>query len=128
MRGTDGRLWPWGNLEKPNGANWARVQDGHEVSARVGTFETDKSPYGVMDGAGNVMEWVGDWYQEAYYKESPDKDPPSPEFGTYRVIGGEGMRRQGPIFGSPAGAKWCPIFAMKQSDFGARFRAVLRNQ
>ena len=38
MRGTDGRLWPWGNLEKPNGANWARVQDGHEVSARVGSF------------------------------------------------------------------------------------------
>ena len=126
MRGTDGRLWPWGNLEKPNGANWARVQDGHEVSARVGSFSTDKSPYGVMDGAGNVMEWVGDWYQEAYYKESPDKDPPSPEFGTYRVMRGEGMRRQGPIFGSPAGAKWCLIFAMKQSDFGARFRAVLQ--
>ena len=44
MRGTDGRLWPWGNLEKPNGANWARVQDGHEVGAPVGTFQTDKSP------------------------------------------------------------------------------------
>jgi formylglycine-generating enzyme len=60
MRGTDGRLWPWGNQEKPNGANWARVQDGHDVSARVGTFQTDQSPYGVMDGAGNVMEWVAD--------------------------------------------------------------------
>ena len=79
-----------------------------------------------MDGAGNVMEWVADWYQEAYYKESPDKNPPSPEFGTYRVMRGEGMRRQGPIFGLPAGAKWCPIFAMKRSDFGARFRAVLQ--
>ena len=33
MRGPDGRLWPWGNVEQPNGANWARVQDGHEVSA-----------------------------------------------------------------------------------------------
>ena len=33
MRGTDGRLWPWGNMEQPNGANWARVQDGHEVTA-----------------------------------------------------------------------------------------------
>ena len=45
-----------------------------------GSFQTDKSPYGVMDGAGNVMEWVDDWYQEAYYKESPDKNPPSPEY------------------------------------------------
>jgi sulfatase modifying factor 1 len=88
MRGTDGRLWPWGNQEKPNGANWARVQDGHDVSARVGTFQTDNSPYGVMDGAGNVMEWVADWYQEAYYKDSSDKDPPSPEFGTFRVMRG----------------------------------------
>ncbi len=44
MRGSDGRLWPWGNVEQPNGANWARVQDGHEVSAIVGTFQTDKGP------------------------------------------------------------------------------------
>lgn len=95
MRGTDGRLWPWGNQEKPNGANWGRVQDGHDVSARVGTFPTDKSPYGVMDGAGNVMEWVADWYQEAYYKDSPDKDPPSPEFGIFRVMRGGGYTTTG---------------------------------
>lgn len=95
MRGTDGRLWPWGNQEKPNGANWARVQDGHDVSARVGTFPTDQSPYGVMDGAGNVMEWVADWYQEAYYKDSPDKDPPSPEFGIFRVMRGGGYTTTG---------------------------------
>ncbi|MGE5258983.1 MAG: formylglycine-generating enzyme family protein, partial [Hyphomicrobiales bacterium] len=37
MRGTDGRLWPWGNQEKLSGANWARVQDGFEVTAPVGT-------------------------------------------------------------------------------------------
>jgi formylglycine-generating enzyme required for sulfatase activity len=95
MRGTDGRLWPWGNQEKPNGANWGRVQDGHDVSARVGTFPTDQSPYGVMDGAGNVMEWVADWYQEAYYKDSPDKDPPSPEFGIFRVMRGGGYTTTG---------------------------------
>ena len=95
MRGTDGRLWPWGNQEKPNGANWGRVQDGHDVSARVGTFPTDHSPYGVMDGAGNVMEWVADWYQEAYYKDSPDKDPPSPEFGIFRVMRGGGYTTTG---------------------------------
>ncbi len=45
MRGPDGRLWPWGDQDKPNGANWARVQDGYEVTARVGTFQADRSPY-----------------------------------------------------------------------------------
>lgn len=95
MRGTDGRLWPWGDKEQPNGANWARVQDGHEVSGRVGSFQTDKSPYGVMDGAGNVMEWVADWYNEIYYKESPDQNPQSPEHGTYRVLRGGGYTTTG---------------------------------
>ena len=95
MRGTDGRLWPWGDKELPDGANWARVQDGYEASARVGTFQSDKSPYGVMDGAGNVMEWVADWYDETYYKSSPDHNPPSPEYGTYRVLRGGGYTTAG---------------------------------
>jgi formylglycine-generating enzyme len=110
MRGSDGRLWPWGNQEKPNGANWARVQDGHEVSARVGSFSMDKSPYGVMDGAGNVMEWVADWYQESYYKESPEKDPPSPEFGTYRVMRGGGYTTTGSDVRITSRSKMVPDF------------------
>lgn len=110
MRGTDARLWPWGNQEKPNGANWARVQDGHEVSARVGSFSTDKSPYGVMDGAGNVMEWVADWYQETYYKEAPDKDPPSPEFGTFRVMRGGGYTTTGGDIRITSRSKMVPDF------------------
>jgi formylglycine-generating enzyme required for sulfatase activity len=110
MRGTDARLWPWGNQEKPNGANWARVQDGHEVSARVGSFPTDKSPYGVMDGAGNVMEWVADWYQETYYKEAPDKDPPSPEFGNFRVMRGGGYTTTGGDVRITSRSKMVPDF------------------
>ena len=110
MRGADGRLWPWGNEEKPNGANWARVQDGHEVSARVGSFHTDRSPYGVMDGAGNVMEWVADWYQEAYYKEAPDRDPPSPEFGTFRVMRGGGYTTTGGDLRITSRSKMVPDF------------------
>jgi formylglycine-generating enzyme required for sulfatase activity len=95
MRGTDGRLWPWGNVEQPNGANWARVQDGHEVSASVGTVLTDKSPYGVMDGAGNVMEWVDDWYAESYFTEAPERNPPSPDHGVFRVLRGGGYATTG---------------------------------
>ena len=95
MRGTDGRLWPWGNVEQPNGANWARVQDGHDVAASVGTVLTDKSPYGVMDGAGNVMEWVADWYAERYFEEAPERNPPSPDHGVFRVLRGGGYATTG---------------------------------
>jgi formylglycine-generating enzyme len=110
MRGSDGRLWPWGNNEQPDGANWARVQDGHEVSARVGTFATDKSPYGVMDGAGNVIEWVADWYNETYYKESPEQNPRSPEYGTYRVLRGGGYTTTGLDIRITSRSKMMPDF------------------
>ena len=110
MRGTDGRLWPWGDKERPDGANWARVQDGHEVSARVGTFPLDKSPYGVMDGAGNVMEWVADWYDETYYKNSSDQNPPSPEYGTYRVLRGGGYTTTGGDVRITSRSKMMPDF------------------
>jgi len=117
MRGSDGRLWPWGNREQANGANWARVQDGHEVSAVVGTFQTDKSPYGVMDGAGNVMEWVADWYQEMYYKDSPDQNPPSPEFGTYRVLRGGGYTTTGGDIRITSRSKMMPDFRDEMIGF-----------
>jgi formylglycine-generating enzyme required for sulfatase activity len=125
MRGTDGRLWPWGNQEKPNGANWARVQDGHEVSAPVGTFQTDQSPYGVMDGAGNVMEWVDDWYQESYYKVAPDKDPPSPEFGTFRVMRGGGYTTTGGDLRITSRSKMVPDFRDETIGFRCAISGTL---
>ncbi|HWF61641.1 MAG TPA: SUMF1/EgtB/PvdO family nonheme iron enzyme [Nitrospira sp.] len=110
MRGSDGRLWPWGNKEQANGANWARVQDGYEVSAPVGSFQADKSAYGVMDGAGNVIEWVADWYDETYYKSSPEQNPPSPEYGTYRVLRGGGYTTTGGDVRITSRSKMMPDF------------------
>lgn len=110
MRGTDGRLWPWGNVEQPNGANWARVQDGHDVTASVGTVLTDKSPYGVMDGAGNVMEWVADWYAESYFGEAPEQNPQSPESGTFRVLRGGGYATTGADIRITSRSKMVPDF------------------
>ena len=110
MRGSDGRLWPWGNVEQPNGANWARVQDGHDVAASVGTVLTDKSPYGVMDGAGNVMEWVADWYAERYFEEAPERNPPSPDHGVFRVLRGGGYATTGADIRITSRSKMVPDF------------------
>jgi len=110
MRGTDGRLWPWGNIEIPDGANWARVDDGFDVAAPVGRVKSDASPYGVMDGAGNVMEWVEDWYLESAYTEAPERNPPSPEYGIYKVLRGAGYASSGSDLRITARSKMMPDF------------------
>jgi formylglycine-generating enzyme required for sulfatase activity len=74
-RGTDGRWWPWGNQPPTVEANFRRPGEGAAAEedttlvggdlAPVGSFPSDSSPYGVMDMAGNVMEWVDAWYGPA---------------------------------------------------------------
>jgi len=126
MRGTDGRLWPWGTVEQPSGANWARINDGYEATAPVGTFKLDASPYGVMDGAGNVMEWVEDWYAEAYYRESPERNPPSPEHGVYRVLRGGGYTTTGGDLRITSRSKMVPDF--RDETIGFRCARTVKNE
>lgn len=94
-KGTDQRKWPWGNDERADMANLKGEADSARYTAPVGAFKQDRSPYGVFDMAGNVMEWVADWYQEDYYTHTPVKNPLGPErggqtahYGEQRVIRG----------------------------------------
>jgi formylglycine-generating enzyme required for sulfatase activity len=89
-RGTDGRLYPWGNdPPTPLHANYGKTDwNNHGVLAPMGTLENGKSPYGIYDMAGNVWEWVSDWYDYNYYKNSPSQNPTGPSSGGTKVIRG----------------------------------------
>ncbi len=88
-RGTDGRIYPWGNSEPTCGlAKYLGGCSGFISVDFVGSFPAGASPYGVLDMAGNVLEWVSDWYDEMYYSYSPDENPTGPVSGTTKVLRG----------------------------------------
>ena len=88
-RGRDGRKYPWGK-EKPDveRANYDECSIGHATP--VGMFPGGATPDGIDDLAGNVWEWVGDWYGEDYYGKSPAANPEGPVSGKMRVLRGGG--------------------------------------
>ncbi len=84
-RGTDGRLYPWGE-QKPNPslANFAGSLIHQSVS--VYRYPLGASPYGALNMSGNAREWVLDWYDPNYYSISPVKNPRGPKQGTERSL------------------------------------------
>jgi len=88
-RGPEGRLYPWGNTPPdPSLANYgAKLGLTYDVG-QVNAYALGATPLGVMNMAGNVWEWVADWFSPNYYASSPPKDPPGPETGTKRAVRG----------------------------------------
>jgi serine/threonine-protein kinase len=75
-RGEDGAIFPWGDQFSSDRAN---TQDrGREAIQVVGQYPSGASPYGLLDMAGNVWEYVADWFDPDYYFNSPSKDPGGP--------------------------------------------------
>jgi eukaryotic-like serine/threonine-protein kinase len=90
-RGSDGRLYPWGNQAADNTlVNDSGSGDGWMQTAPVGSFPAGASPYGALDMAGNVWEWTADWYADTYYATSPAANPLGAASGQYRVFRGGG--------------------------------------
>jgi formylglycine-generating enzyme required for sulfatase activity len=88
-RGTDGRVYPWGNqYPSLTLANYKSVESNQVDTSEVGHYPAGASPYGALDMAGNVWEWVNDWYGANYYTLSPASNPPGPATGTERVLRG----------------------------------------
>ena len=86
-KGTDDlRNYPWGNYLDKHKANYRIDKNGD--TKKVGSYPEGASPYGILDMAGNVDEWVNDWYDENYYSVSPYQNPTGPYSGEYHVIRG----------------------------------------
>jgi hypothetical protein len=60
-RGTDGRTYPWGNKFASGKANLRDSTDRLVAWREIGSVPSDRSPYGVLDMAGNVAEWTDSW-------------------------------------------------------------------
>ena len=86
-RGGDGRLYPWGD-QAPDAARSNFINNVQDTTP-VGKYSPQgDSPYGCADMAGNVWEWVADWYAEDFYKNSPDRNPSGPSSGQSCVLRG----------------------------------------
>ncbi len=89
-RGTDGRIYPWGSVWDPLNARSSIPVTTEVGPLRINSYPSGLSPFGLFDMAGNVAEWVSDWYDPAYYSaaETNAVDPTGPTAGTEKVIRG----------------------------------------
>lgn len=98
-RGTDRRAYPWGDAFDGNRLNFCdrncafdwkdtTADDGFAETAPVGSYPAGASPYGALDMAGNVWEWVSDSYTSDYYSNSPPLNPQGPSSGEHRIMRG----------------------------------------
>ncbi len=100
-RGTDGRPYPWGWAPPREGTRVrasygsevccrADAADGYLTTAPVGAFPAGRSPYGAEDMAGNVWEWVEDWFAPDFYRRAPSEGPLNRTPSGQKVIRGGG--------------------------------------
>ncbi len=119
-RGTDGRTYPWGH-ESPNG-NLLNYNQNVGDTTEVGKYPAGASIYGALDMAGNVWEWVADWYDASYYANSPSSNPQGPSSGDWRVLRGgawyndiNDARSAGRVWGFPSNANYLIGFRCARS-------------
>lgn len=112
----DTRVYPWGNQEPDctrvyHQAIEFRCSDAPDRPQRVGLRPTGASPYGALDMAGNVFEWVRDRYDVLYYNFGPLVNPPGP--ATSRVSKSFGDPNQE----APRDEFYAPVFTVRGGTY-----------
>jgi len=87
-RGIHGNIFPWGN--KNPTPDLLNFNNNFGDTTKVGSYPQGASPFGALDMAGNVWEWVADLHSRTYYSSSPLENPPGPDTGFFRVLRGGG--------------------------------------
>jgi formylglycine-generating enzyme required for sulfatase activity len=97
-RGPEGYLFPWGEAAPESTLAMFGQHHIHEIPilAAVDSHDDGKSPYGLHHMAGNVAEWVQDWFGFDYYAYMPPRNPPGPTSGRYKSVRG-GSWKSNPI-------------------------------
>jgi formylglycine-generating enzyme required for sulfatase activity len=104
-RGTEGQLYPWGDRFDGSRLNYCdqrcgssskdpSYDDGFAYTAPVASYRFGASPSKALDMAGNVVEWVADWYGEEYYAQQISDNPTGPDTGESRVLRGGAWKHE----------------------------------
>lgn len=88
--GLPGRRYPWGSDIDASRANFLANPSSKPRQGTTPVRKYAANGYGLHDGAGNVWEWVSDWYRADYYDQGPSSNPAGPTTGTLRVVRGGG--------------------------------------
>jgi len=89
-RGSEGIPYPWGDAIPNSTLAMFGQHHVHEIPilAAVDSYEEGKSPYGLHHMAGNIAEWVQDWFGFDYYAYMPERNPSGPPTGRYKSVRG----------------------------------------
>jgi eukaryotic-like serine/threonine-protein kinase len=119
----DTRAYPWGD-GAPN-CSLANFFYGYPSlpgcvgdTSAVGSYPAGASQYNVLDMAGNVLEWVNDWYGAGYYKASPESNPPGPVTGSNKGLRGGAVFSLGSVLRVSARPNYPP--GLQRNDIGFR--------